>query len=104
MNVKTAEIKEVSIKPTSEKDSFILIKFNNGFNTFTALIKRPKLCFEDIVNHNVKLEVIFLKNTCCSKFPIIMLDSDVAEQKEESMDLIDKLLSILGEEIKASIA
>lgn len=94
MKVLKAELKAV-------RKNGIDVKVHNGLMELIASIDKKNITFEDIINHQVHTKVILLTKKCCSSTPMTILETAVnPEDDEEILELLDRILELIGEEIK----
>ncbi|GEM_PF-2288765 len=97
MKVVKAELKAI-------RKNGIDVKVHNGLMGLITSIDKEDITFEDIANHQVHTKVILLTRKCCSSTPMTILETGVkAEDDEEIVELLDKILELIGEEIKENL-
>lgn len=83
----------------------VLLKVSNGIKKFNVTIGKEDLTFDDIKNYDVEFKAVYLERNCCSIFPMVILENGVnAENDDEVREAIDRLLELVGDEIKKSLA
>lgn len=76
---------------------------HNGFNNLNVTISKNNLKFEDIKNYDVDVRVVFYARNCCKAAPMLIMDSAKESDREEIKALIDSILELKGEELRAAI-
>lgn len=105
MNIRSVIIKEVSNNTVRKQQRNLILEIHNGFNRINFVITKNNLTYEDLENSNKGLDGfnvrgIFYARNCCKNSPIIILDSNREQDKEEITQLIHDSLRLIGDDIK----
>ncbi|SHH83763.1 hypothetical protein SAMN02745196_01612 [Clostridium collagenovorans DSM 3089] len=104
MKVNKVELKDVKRSEIiRDNEVEVHLHVHNGFNNLNVTLSKKNLQFNDIVNYDVDVKVIFYARNCCRAAPMLIMDSANEKDKVEIKELIDNILKIKGDEIKAAI-
>lgn len=94
MKVVKAELKAI-------RYNGIDVKVHNGLMGILVSMDKQNITFDDLINHDVYTKVILLTRKCCSCAPTLIMESGVKEDDDkEIIELIDRILELIGNDIK----
>ncbi|MFX0549845.1 hypothetical protein ACOAKC_11025 [Hathewaya histolytica] len=107
MDVKSAEIKKITKNNVKNEES-LLLEIHNGFNKIKLSITGKTIRYDDLkdIGNNLdkfKIKGVFYARNCCKNSPITVLDSNKDKDKEEIINLIVDILSLIGEELSIEL-
>lgn len=105
MDVKNVEVLEVRNSTLDNRVKKIILQIKNGFNTFKFEITKRELKYDQLENwdnyiEDFTIKAVFYARNCCKNSPVIILNSENDNDRDEITMVLKKCLELKGNEIK----
>lgn len=94
-------MKIVKAKIEQFTEDGIIIMMSNGIKPLNLIVNKKDMTFEDFKELRGEYKVTSLLQGCCSSCPVTVLESGKSEKDNNEMrEVVDKVIKIIGEELK----